>query len=201
MAAKRIRRNHEREAWFLGGIVICVVIAVWIVMGDYFRPIVRYTVPVVDLAFAALLYMWMRKTTGIVDCPSCGGTIHDVPVADNQGLLCQFCGTFAVGTGNTVDVPAPGYVGRRHAFAAILPRGEVTWFDECALCEKPATRTVDVKIATPALHVVKVPHCDEHTGGAVLMRPDDAPSYVIAFRRYGAYKRFSEANNASPYQL
>jgi hypothetical protein len=200
VAAKRIRRNHEREAWFLGGIVLCLVIGVWVAVGDY-QPIVRVMVPAVDAAFAALLYVWMRKTTGVVECPSCGGTTHNVPVTDNAPLLCQFCGNFAVAARGAVDVPALSYVSARPAFAAILPRDNVAWPEVCLLCDRPSTRTSELKIATPALQIIRVPNCEEHVGGAVLMRPDDTPHLVIAFRRYGAYKRFAEANGSTPYQL
>ena len=217
MAAQKIRRNLVRQLAFVAAAAACGWVTVWAYRTIDFG-LVRWGLAIVMGIVTLVVFGYGMATAGVVACPACGKTITAVDTGRNSGVLCPHCEVFLSGERGMLDRTPATYVARSAVFGSFLPN-QIVWPPGCCVCEQPATRMIESKLVDEkpgspgrdmavgiaslgvlkavdrTTYTIQAPHCDQHRDGVELVSPKDIEiSVAIAFRSYGYYVKFRDAN-------
>jgi hypothetical protein len=200
---------------------VCVTCFAGIGASERFVFLFRLVGGLVSGFLALALALVAKNTVGVAPCPQCGAELAGLELKDEQKPeKCEKCGLTVVGKGGVIEAMRADHVAGEPVFEASLKAEKISWPGGCCVCEKPATRAVDVSVkdgqtgtnvavaaaglalGTLAIrrgggtfYTVKVPHCGEHDNGAKLkLDSDQAVKVKLLFRSAAFHKKFVALN-------
>lgn len=132
-------------------------------------------------------------------CPTCGAELTDLDPTSNDGVLCVGCHSYLEGEGHWLWPTDENRVADNAIFSAQLARNEVLFPNNCCVCGKPEMRRDAISLSgSPLLSItsVAVPHCEDHTNGAVF--EEKYGKTYLRFRSHPYWKAFCKTNGIIP---
>lgn len=224
MKSTRIQRDKKKTARNLLGAFVLLGLAYWFVANSDGHSRASAYMMAGLTGIPALILLYRAGTMASVgECPSCDMYLLGISGGSNEGLLCEYCSSYVEGKNGLLSVTPDDRVSSYHLYRSEIP-DQVQWPEGCCVCREAVTRVLQAQITekrdasmgknlaagVATLGTMKmteatttrleVPHCSEHTDGAVLEVASDADMLnpAIAFRAHGYLKDFCELNQTRP---
>ncbi|PRQ02707.1 hypothetical protein [Enhygromyxa salina] len=145
-------------------------------------------------------------------CPHCSAQLRFIHPETARTIQCSKCSAWSTGT-KTMAPVSNDHINPEAVFNVPFPDGGVSWptTDDgtpcCPVCERAATRQVEVTFSTGDIaalvlpvsirttNSLQVPACAEHDDGASL-QPSEDGEVELAFRSYAYMRRFVATNRS-----
>lgn len=209
------QRNKIKRSWpttigfLIGGIAaigFAIVLIIEIERGDFRTQVARLVAvgAVLLICVGIFLVVLIFNGSGSADCPVCGSHLWGISTKSNDAILCSDCLKYLEGNNGMIWATDENRIADEPIFRSRLPDSP-RFPEKCCVCgqsdianEKISSLLGTARGVNPGNRwvTVEVPHCGEHTGGALVDGDQEDP--YIAFRSYPYLREFCQLNGTVP---
>jgi hypothetical protein len=209
-------RSPGRRLGFALAAAMSAGISVFLIANDFVEGLITGLISLLPAIFALAMVVAALKPNdaGSCCCPRCGATLSGLALTSNAAVLCGSCHTYFEGKDRSLWEIDPDRVAGQPLFRSQLPE-HAEFPDVCCVCGAEGRRKDEILLTTRETESwqsgsggagethtwkaisVSVPHCEDHTDGAILGLDSRLGPY-IRFRSYPYLRAFCQLNGTQP---